>query len=83
MTPQETSLSKLRLRCRRGMLELDLILERYLNNHYRSATAQEQAQFIELLELQDPELYPLVTGATPPPVELMPLIEKITEPATH
>jgi antitoxin CptB len=77
MTPESASLSQLRLRCRRGMLELDLILQRYLNDHYPSAERDEQAQFIALLELQDPELYALVTRATPPSPPLSPLIEKI------
>lgn len=81
MTPESVSLSQLRLRCRRGMLELDLILERYLNNHYVTASIEEQRQFLELLELQDPELYPLVTGASQSPDELNTLLEKITRPA--
>ena len=42
MTPENTSLSQLRLRCRRGMLELDLIMERYLEHHYESADREEQ-----------------------------------------
>lgn len=83
MTPETASLSQLRLRCRRGMLELDLILQRYLNHHYSSASPAEQAQFLQLLELQDPELYPLVTGATPPSSEQQRLLQKITEPAQH
>lgn len=82
MTTEPMPISKLRLRCRRGMLELDLILQRYLNHHYPSAPPREQSQFLELLELQDPELYPLVTGATPPSTEHRSLIEKITQPAT-
>jgi|APSaa5957512576_1039674.scaffolds.fasta_scaffold04098_3 antitoxin CptB len=81
MTPENTSLSQLRLRCRRGMLELDLIMERYLEHHYESADREEQAQFIALLELQDPELYPLVTGATPAAEKFAALQAKITEPA--
>ncbi len=83
MTPESATLSQLKLRCRRGMLELDLIMERYLINHYADANREEQAQFIELLEMQDPELYPLVTGAISPPVDIQPLIEKITASGTQ
>lgn len=81
MTPESASLSQLRLRCRRGMLELDLILERYLQHYYEAAPVQEQRQFIELLELQDPELYPLVTGSSPAPEALAALLAKISESA--
>ena len=83
MTPESASLSQLKLRCRRGMLELDLIMERYLLTHYANASREEQAQFIDLLEMQDPELYPLVTGASSPPADLQPLIDKIKTPGTH
>jgi antitoxin CptB len=46
----------LRWQCRRGMLELDFVLERYLEDHYASAEADEQARFAQLLTAQDPEL---------------------------
>lgn len=50
-------------RCRRGMLELDILLKRYLDHHYSSASAQEQALFCRLIELTDPELYDQLMGA--------------------
>lgn len=48
--------SKLYWQCRRGMLELDLLLKDYLDNHYPHANAQQQARFLSLLELEDIEL---------------------------
>ncbi len=42
--------------CRRGMLELDCILERYLEEDYCHAPKQTRALFVELLKVQDPEL---------------------------
>ncbi len=42
--------------CRRGMRELDVLLERYLQQHYATASSAEQAAFAQLLQLQDPEL---------------------------
>lgn len=83
MTPESASLSQLRLRCRRGMLELDLIMERYLDRYYSTADYEEQTQFIALLELQDPELYPLVTSSAPPPEGFAALLAKISESASH
>jgi antitoxin CptB len=48
-----TKLAKLRWRCRRGCLELDLLLTRYLEQHYPAANAQQKRQFEELIALDD------------------------------
>ncbi|MGH8551184.1 MAG: succinate dehydrogenase assembly factor 2 [Methylococcales bacterium] len=42
--------------CRRGSLELDLILSRYLDRRYDLAPCEEQQLFETLLSLPDPEL---------------------------
>ena len=57
---------KLRWRCRRGRRELDLLLQRYLNDHYGKADAAERAGFEKLLERSDPELEDLLTGRMAP-----------------
>ena len=57
-----SELSRLRWLCRRGMKELDVVLCRYLEQHYESASAVDQACFRELLQLSDPELYNLLLG---------------------
>lgn len=62
MTAESEKLSRLRWRCRRGMRELDEAMRAYLDNHYLQASAEEQASFEQLQELQDPELFQLVTG---------------------
>ncbi len=49
--------ARLQIRCRRGMRELELLLQHYLFNHYSHAPAREKRQFENLLELPDPELY--------------------------
>ena len=54
--------ARLRWRCRRGRRELDLLLQRYLNEHYEQAGAAEQACFEALLECSDPELEDRLTG---------------------
>lgn len=56
------TLSRLRWRCRRGMRELDEAMRAYLDNHYEPASSEEQALFEELQQLQDPELYKLISG---------------------
>lgn len=56
------ALNKLRWRCRRGTLELDLILQRYLHHRYMSATPDEKQAFLQLLELEDSELLRYLMG---------------------
>jgi antitoxin CptB len=71
-------LGKLRWRCRRGMKELDLLLERYVEERFAFATAAHQRAFRELLEIQDPVIHGWCFGglAAPTP-ELRSLIEEI------
>jgi antitoxin CptB len=48
--------SKLHWQCRRGMRELDILLERYLENSYAESHSAEKSAFRQLLTLSDPEL---------------------------
>lgn len=57
-----SEISRLRWLCRRGMKELDVVLSRYLELDYPTASAADQACFRELLQLPDPELYNLLLG---------------------
>jgi len=59
-------LSRLRWRCRRGMRELDVVLQRYLEQRYQQAPATEQKAFELLLEEQDPQLLAWLTGREQP-----------------
>ena len=59
-------LSRLRWLCRRGMKELDVVMGRYLEQYYTSASSAEQAQFKALLEMPDPDLYDLLLGRSTP-----------------
>ena len=59
-------LAKLRWRCRRGTKELDVLTTRYLEHFYEQADTSEQLAFAELLELQDPQLYKLLSGELEP-----------------
>lgn len=60
-------IGQLRWQCRRGMLELDFVLERYLNDHYDAADETEQALFRVLLTAQDPELQVWLLNGVPHP----------------
>ena len=74
--PQD--LGRLRWRCRRGMKELDLLLARYLDRHFCSASIREQEAFRQLLETQDPVLHAYCLGSEAPPPQFAALIERIT-----
>ena len=71
-------LGRLRWHCRRGMKELDVLLERYVNERYERAFPDEQAAFEGLLETQDSVIYAYCLGQKKPPAHLAALIEAIT-----
>jgi len=58
----ETTLSQLRWRCRRGMLELDLLLNDYLNENFSKLDRQQLQLFESLLEYPDAVLLDLLLG---------------------
>lgn len=62
-------ISRLRWQCRRGVKELDLLLEAYLNERFAQASAQEQLAFADLLALPDPVLLGYILGREQPPNE--------------
>jgi antitoxin CptB len=52
-------------RCRRGMKELDVLLERYVRSQVAQASPQDRAALDQLLELPDPVLADHLFGHTP------------------
>lgn len=56
MNFSELELNRLRWRCRRGMLELDLLLLPFFDEVFSELNADEQAVFVRLLEQDDPDL---------------------------
>lgn len=70
-------LSRYKLRCRRGMKELDFVLDRYLKHYFPHADAEELQCFDELLELQDPILFGIIFETEPTPNHLQRLAAKI------
>ena len=72
------SFSKLKWRCRRGTLELDILLTRYLESAYPQADYPEKQHFIKLLDLQDPEIISYLMGdRLPEPEWLAAIVKKI------
>jgi antitoxin CptB len=53
---------RLRWRCRRGMLELDLVLSRFLETHFERLSDTQRQSLQRLLDLPDNDLWDMVTG---------------------
>ena len=70
--------ARIRWACRRGMLELDLLLQRFLETDYPSLSPSEVALFAALLTSPDPELLAWFMGyARCPNSSLRPMIERV------
>ncbi len=63
---EAAALRRLRWRARRGMLENDLILARFLDRHAEELGAAEHAALARLLDLPDGELLDLLLGRGEP-----------------
>jgi antitoxin CptB len=66
----ERSLSKLRWRCRRGLLENDLFIERFFIRHEETITTRQAAGLQALMDLADNDLLDLLLGRTEPQGEV-------------
>ena len=66
----ERSLSKLRWRCRRGLLENDLLIERFFNRHEATLTVSQGQALAELMELADNDLLDLLLRRKEPEGEI-------------
>lgn len=67
---QQSQLSRLRWRCRRGMLELDAWLTLFLDTRYADLPAEMQTAFVRLLDRDDMALFDWLTGAREMSTEL-------------
>jgi len=59
------ALSKLKWRCRRGLLENDLFIQRFFNRHESCLTEQQAAGLEALMDLSDNDLLDLLLGRKP------------------
>jgi antitoxin CptB len=62
----ENDYASVRWRCRRGLKELDLLLDRYLTDRWPAAPAAERSEFARLLERENPDLAALISGTAAP-----------------
>ena len=61
MTTDHVSMERLRWRCRRGLLELDIVLGRFIE-HYAGLDARQQAAFDSMLDMPDTQLWDMLSG---------------------
>ena len=61
----ERALSKLRWRCRRGLLENDLFIERFFARHASTLTVRQAEALGLLMDLSDNDLLDLLLGRKP------------------
>ena len=64
------ALSKLRWRCRRGLLENDLFIERFFARHQATLTQSQAQGLLELMDLADNDLLDLLLARKEPAGEL-------------
>ena len=65
-------------RCRRGVRELDVLFERFLQSIYPSLDQTEQLAFARLLEVQDPTIMDWLFGkSAPDDEELAAIVERL------
>ena len=64
------ALSKLRWRCRRGLLENDLFIERFFARHQATLTESQAQGLLELMDLGDNDLLDLLLARKEPDAEL-------------
>lgn len=53
-------LARARWRCRRGLLELDIILQRFMDRHYTQLDKSALQEFEALLSLSDNDLWDMI-----------------------
>lgn len=61
---QDAEQRRLAWRCRRGMLELDIVLQRFVKEQFGGLTLAEMQIFDEMLELSDNDFWELMQSAT-------------------
>lgn len=70
---------RLRWQCRRGLLELDLLLARFLDRRYPALAVPDQEAFRRLLQEPDPRLLAWLQGQERPPSNLKNIIEIMSQ----
>ena len=60
------NIGRLKWRCRRGLLENDLFIERFFRDHEETLTERQAAGLAALMDLADPDLLDLLLARAEP-----------------
>lgn len=75
---EDSELKRLRWRCRRGMRELDVLFEAWLEREWPTASELERGVFLRLLDCEDDRLWRWLMGyEAVPDAELETLVERM------
>jgi antitoxin CptB len=76
---KDTQQRRLAWRCRRGMLELDIVLQRFISQHYSELSLGQLKVFDELLDLPDNDFWGLISNENSQPknADILSVINKI------
>ncbi len=81
---ESTDRSRLYWQCRRGMLELDLLLQAFLDGQFDTLAAPEQQAFSDLLGYPDTVLLEYMLGRMiPTDKAIADVVAKIRRPVTN
>jgi succinate dehydrogenase flavin-adding protein (antitoxin of CptAB toxin-antitoxin module) len=72
------SLNKLRWKSRKGIRELDILLQNFLNQEYETLNEHHKKIFEEVLEIETYDLLNAITGKSSYNVEYEPIIKKLS-----
>jgi len=67
--PDPAYLERVRWRCRRGLLELDIVLGRFVEQRYAGLDQAQKEAFDALLDMPDTLLWDMITGREAPAQE--------------
>jgi antitoxin CptB len=79
----EAAAKRLLWRCRRGMLELDIVLARFVAQHHATLSPQALKCLEDLLALPDNDLWELIVGKQPGRPEHQALLADLRHCATR
>ena len=67
--PDPVYLERVRWRCRRGLLELDIVLARFVEQRYAGLDQAQKEAFDALLDMPDTVLWDMIAGREAPAQE--------------
>ncbi len=73
------TLKKLRWKSRKGIRELDILLQKFLQLEYENLTQIHKEIFEELLDLETYELLNAITGKSSYNIKYEPIIKKLSQ----